>query len=463
MAPEPTTESVAYRSALDVVRAVEPRVADAIGAEIERPARVAQADRQRELRLPGRAAGHGQLVQRQVRRGHHRPPLLRGLPQRRHRRGAGRRARPRAVRRRPRLRAAALRHRRQPGRLLGGALAAGGVPGAASGRGAPGQRPRRGRTGRSCAAPSATSGCSACRWTPAATSPTASGRTSRARCSTSAATAPTRRPGCSTTTRCARRAREFRPLIIVAGYSAYPRLVNFRIDAGDRRRGRRHAHGGHGALRRPGRGQGAHRRLRPGAARADRHHDHAQVAARPARRHGAVRRRAGGARRPRLPDGARRPAAARDGRQGGRARRGVGSRPSRTTRSASWTTRGRWPTDCSRAARPWSPAAPTTTSCCIDVSGYGLTGRQAEAALLDAGIVTNRNSVPQRPERRLVHLRHPDRHPRADHPRPRRGGDGRDRRAHRHRAVGHDRRGVHRRRRAVQGQARPGRRRSPTR
>ncbi len=33
----------------------------------------------------------------------------------------------------------------------------------------------------------------------------------------------------------------------------------------------------------------------------------------------------------------------------------------------------------------------------LDVSGYGLTGRQAEAALLDAGIVTNRNSVPQDP------------------------------------------------------------------
>ncbi|MFJ2188394.1 glycine hydroxymethyltransferase [Kitasatospora sp. NPDC087861] len=32
-----------------------------------------------------------------------------------------------------------------------------------------------------------------------------------------------------------------------------------------------------------------------------------------------------------------------------------------------------------------------------DVSGYGLTGRQAEAALLDAGVVTNRNSVPQDP------------------------------------------------------------------
>ena len=31
----------------------------------------------------------------------------------------------------------------------------------------------------------------------------------------------------------------------------------------------------------------------------------------------------------------------------------------------------------------------------VDVSGYGLTGRQAEAALLDAGIVTNRNAVPR--------------------------------------------------------------------
>ncbi len=30
----------------------------------------------------------------------------------------------------------------------------------------------------------------------------------------------------------------------------------------------------------------------------------------------------------------------------------------------------------------------------LDVSSYGLTGRQAESALLDAGIVTNRNSVP---------------------------------------------------------------------
>jgi glycine hydroxymethyltransferase len=33
----------------------------------------------------------------------------------------------------------------------------------------------------------------------------------------------------------------------------------------------------------------------------------------------------------------------------------------------------------------------------VDVSGFGLTGRQAEFALLDAGVVTNRNSVPQDP------------------------------------------------------------------
>ncbi|MGV3563728.1 MAG: glycine hydroxymethyltransferase, partial [Nocardioides sp.] len=33
----------------------------------------------------------------------------------------------------------------------------------------------------------------------------------------------------------------------------------------------------------------------------------------------------------------------------------------------------------------------------LDVSGYGLTGRQAESALLDAGVVTNRNSVPSDP------------------------------------------------------------------
>src|SRR3954447_24940488 len=33
----------------------------------------------------------------------------------------------------------------------------------------------------------------------------------------------------------------------------------------------------------------------------------------------------------------------------------------------------------------------------LDVSGFGLTGRQAESALLDSGIVTNRNAIPRDP------------------------------------------------------------------
>lgn len=34
----------------------------------------------------------------------------------------------------------------------------------------------------------------------------------------------------------------------------------------------------------------------------------------------------------------------------------------------------------------------------VDVGGFGLTGRQAESALLDSGVVTNRNSVPNDPQ-----------------------------------------------------------------
>ena len=89
------------------------------------------------------------------------------------------------------------------------------------------QRPVRGRLAGRCARRSATSARSACRSTPAGTSRTASGRTSAARCSTRPPTAPTRRPACSTTTRVRAQAREFRPLVLIAGYSAYPRKINF--------------------------------------------------------------------------------------------------------------------------------------------------------------------------------------------------------------------------------------------
>ena len=88
-----------------------------------------------------------------------------------------------------------------------------------------------------------------------------------------------------------KQAREHKPKMIIAGYSAYPRVVDF---AGVRRRregDRRDLHGGHGALRRACRPPGVY--PSPGAARRRRHDDDAQDAARPARRHDPLQ---GGAR-----------------------------------------------------------------------------------------------------------------------------------------------------------------------
>ena len=48
------------------------------------------------------------------------------------------------------------------------------------------------------------------------------------------------------------KALEFRPKVIIAGWSAYPRQLDFARVPVDRRRGRRQAVGGHGALRRAG-------------------------------------------------------------------------------------------------------------------------------------------------------------------------------------------------------------------
>ena len=152
--------------------------------------------------------------------------------------------------------------------------------------------------------------------------------------------------------------------ILVAGYSAYPRRVNFAKmrEIADEVGATLMVDMAHFAG--PGGRQGVHRRRGPGAVRAHHHDDHAQVAARPARRPGAgpggVRRR----RRPRLPDGARRAALARDGGQGGRAGRGAAAvvpdlRPGHR-RQRQVARRG---LPDPRRER-WSPAAPTTTSCC---------------------------------------------------------------------------------------------------
>ena len=94
----------------------------------------------------------------------------------------------------------------------------------------------------------------------------------------------------------------------------------------------------------------------------------------------------------------------------------------------------------------------------LDVSSFGLTGRQAESALLDAGVVTNRNSVPADPNGAWYTSGHPVRHAGADHPRlrPRRVRPGRRARGRR---AGEHHAGHHQGRHAVQGDLRPRRRR----
>ena len=193
------------------------------------------------------------------------------------------------------------------------------------------------------------------------------------------------------------KAREFKPLVLVAGYSAYPRRVNFAKmrEIADEVGAVLMVDMAHFAGLVAGKVFTGDED--PVPVRPHHHHHDPQVAARPARRHGAGAGGVRGRRRPRLPDGARRPALARDGRQGRRALPRPASRSSRPTPRRSPTTPSRSPRASSPATPTSSPAAPTTTSCCSTSSSFGLTGRQAESALLDAGVVTNRNSVPTDP------------------------------------------------------------------
>ena len=231
-----------------------------------------------------------------------------------------------AVRLAIRLRPAALRHRRQPRRVLGhpGHPGRGARPG--RGRRQARQRPVRGRLGaaaRQARQPAAAGHVAGRGRSP---HPRLPAQHLAARCSTSAATAPTRRPACSTTTRSPPRRASSSRWSWSAGYSAYPRRINFAKmrEIADEVGATLMVDMAHfaGLVA----GQGVHRRRGPGAARPRHHHHHAQVAARPARRAGAghpgVRRR----RRQGLPDGARRAAVACDGRQGRRAGRGAPAR-----------------------------------------------------------------------------------------------------------------------------------------
>ena len=159
----------------------------------------------------------------------------------------------------------------------------------------------------------------------------------------------------------AAQAREFRPLVLVAGYSAYPRnpdfarLAEIAAEVGATFMVDMAHFAGLVAGRR------ADRRPQPGPARRRGHQHHAQVPARPARRPGAVHPGVRAVRGPRLPAGPRRPARAHHRGQGGGAGRGPPARvrrlrgPDRDQRPRA----RRGPAPPGRDA--WSPAAPTTT------------------------------------------------------------------------------------------------------
>ncbi len=161
----------------------------------------------------------------------------------------------------------------------------------------------------------------------------------------------------------AAQAREFRPLILVAGYSAYPRNPDFaRLrEIADEVGATFMVDMAHfaGLVA----GEVLTGNLNPVP--------HAEIVT--STTHKSLRGPRGGLvlctaglrplRRPGLPAGARRPAPARDRGQGRRPGRGAPARASPTTRRASWPTPTPWPTGCCGAACTWSPAAPTTTSC----------------------------------------------------------------------------------------------------
>ena len=199
---------------------------------------------------------------------------------------------------------------------------------------------------------------------------------------------------------------EHQPKVIIAGWSAYPRQLDFAALPCDRRRGRRAALGRHGALRRARRRGPA---PEPGAARARRLLDRAQDDRRPAlglHPHQRRRDREEDQLR-RVPRPAGRPAHARDRGQGDRVQaRGdarvqgpPGAHPQRRAhprRAAHRSRTSRMP------ASTCSPAAPTCTSCSSTCATPTIDGKQAEDLLHEIGITVNRNAVPNDPRPPMV-------------------------------------------------------------
>ncbi len=106
-----------------------------------------------------------------------------------------------------------------------------------------------------------------------------------------------------------------------------------------------------------------------------------------------VRRR----RRQGLPDGARRSAVARDGRQGRRARRGAPAVVPDVRAAGRRQRQGAGRRASCKRGATLVTGGTDNHIVLLDVQSFGLTGRQAESALLDSGVVTNRNSIPADP------------------------------------------------------------------
>ena len=158
-----------------------------------------------------------------------------------------------------------------------------------------------------------------------------------------------------------RLAEEHRPKMIIAGFSAYSRIVDWARFARDRQERRRLLRRRHGARRRAG---GGRHLPEPAAARRRRDHHHAQDAARPARRTDPGARQRGDRQEAQLAGLPRHPgrtAHARDRRQGGGAARGAAAANSATTSARCSPTRAPWRRGWRAAATRSSPAAPTTT------------------------------------------------------------------------------------------------------
>ena len=187
-------------------------------------------------------------------------------------------------------------------------------------------------------------------------------------------------------------AREVRPKLIVAGASAYPRIIDFERLGRDRPRERRAAHGGHGAHR------GPHRRgppPQPVPPRRHRHDDDPQDAARTSWRPGVRPRRASPPRSTRRSSRARRAARSCTSSRPrpSRCSRPAPTRSERTSAGRS-TTRQRSPGRLPPPARASCRAARTTTCILVDVTPLGVTGKEAERLLDDIGITVNKNAIP---------------------------------------------------------------------